>query len=698
VTGKENKAKKLTKAGKKAEALAAMHLVVELKAELAQLAVAEETARAQHTEGYGKWRAEQDERDAAAAAERARLAAAAAEAARLEAQEAERQRLAALRGARLRAREEVRLRRLAADHAAAAAAAAFGGARAAAAAVRLAERAQLLAHTTREHQRRTGGIHEGLVHLGMLRKHFELLALEANAPRPPAPEAEAAPEGAGGKGQGGAAAPAAAGAASAAGAADPKEAKKAARAARLKQKKEKEQGGKKGKQGGGGGGGGGGDSEAELVALDRFGNEVAVPLRVPISVLRLRLDPDGILMGCGRSLGQKVSDVLVPLMEEEEHARERQAKSGKHPDRAHRARALAKEGHWAPGTVAWKDVRMAISVVMPATCFGDDAELLVKLGMMYAARGDWELARGMCRKAVAKVPRDMEVLVTYGLALAHTDAGGGEELAAAFAIAERCHRADAKNARVIDGRRLIHEMKYAWDNRGLAPEEEEEEEQADDGEFETIEAEMADGSVRRTTVRRSVLKAAADAAMKEKGGGAAAGHEFEDRRGWEWAEAQKAARSAAIALSAPDADVDALLAAMEAQKADGGLDEHGRSRVTVIRMPVLNAKRAMEREEADAASAALAAARHAGFEDPADAKVAQEALMQGTKSQLFNSAGMVDSAKMATLRVQMAETAASGTMAETAGSEASAAGAMTMTMERSGRGEEYREEPLVAAQ
>ena len=107
-----------------------------------------------------------------------------------------------------------------------------------------------------------------------------------------------------------------------------------------------------------------------------------IPLRVPISTLRLKLDPDGILMGCGRNLGQKISEVLVPLMEEEEQVRERLAKSGKKPNRAHRARALAQEGRWAPGTVAWKDVRMAISVVMPATSFGDDAALLVKLGLM----------------------------------------------------------------------------------------------------------------------------------------------------------------------------------------------------------------------------------------------------------------------------------------------------------------------------
>ena len=40
---------------------------------------------------------------------------------------------------------------------------------------------------------------------------------------------------------------------------------------------------------------------------------------------------------------------------------------------------------------------------------------------------------------------------------------------------------------------------------------------------------------------------------------------------------------------------------IEAAKADGGLDEHGRSRRTVIRMPVLEAKRKMQREEAEVA-------------------------------------------------------------------------------------------------
>ena len=263
----------------------------------------------------------------------------------------------------------------------------------------------------------------------------------------------------------------------------------------------------------------------------------------------------------------------------------------------------------------------------------------------------------MCKKAVAKCPRDVEPLITYALALAHTDSGEGEQLRSAFSIAERCHHMDKKNARVIDGRRQIHELKYAWENR--PPEDE-----CDELEFDILEETLPDGTVRRTTVRRSRSGGGSgdqgEVAVEEKKKEAAiVGREFEDGRGWEWTEAQKAARSAAIALSGPDGDVDVMLAQMEAARADDGLDEHGKSRKTVIRMPVLEAKREMQRQEAELAVQAAKAVETqlpAGvIDNVADAKVAQAALMQATKSQLFNSSDAVGSAQMATIRAATAE-------------------------------------------
>ena len=566
INNKERKAAELKKKHKKGEAAAVMKEVLGLRDEIREVKAAPAKQKEEHEAAFHAWRASEDERQRKEREERRRLAEAQAEAERLARMAAERDRMATERATRIGWCARAKNRVAARHNAALAACVSFGAARSAALAADAAHDAALRAFCQREAGQRTQGIHEALVHLGMLRKHFAVLVSElARAKKLKEDEAD---------GNGGAGA---------------------------KKKRHKSQRQLR--------------EEAEAKEIARM-NQVAP--RVPLSILRGKLDMDGILMGCGPGLGGQISEVLEPLLEEEAETRERNKRAGKKVDKSLEHDA---------GTVGWKDVRLALSVVMPATSFGDDIELLLKLTKLFVARQQWEQARDMSARVMRKLPKAPEPLISHALALAHLG-----EVEKAFELAEKAHRMAPRNPLVVDRRRIIHELKYAADAANQAaevapPAEVAAENQVDDTPQQPEDvapaADEGDGADFHAAAREAAAKLEQQEVQRRP---SQIKPDFEDARGHAWAELQQGGRKTMVA------------------------------RKTAIRMPVLQQRAELDRQ-AEAAKGQIEATVKFHLQESGELKdaaaMAQTAVEQsmpiGTKSMLVQDPALLAEARSASL-------------------------------------------------